>query len=140
MKNWLPLVPGPALAMASVPRGYRTGSRSLGSFGWYWSVGYSLANWYPGPPVPSPLGSPHCRTPSDSEVVSRWHLVLSKYFWPIRLAKLLTVQGDSLFASSSPRLPWLVALLALSWAGSVGTLPLRGGLTGLAAGSCDGGC
>ena len=62
--------------------------------------------------------------------------MLSKYFWPIRLAKLLTVHGDSLFASSSPRLPWLVAMLALTVAGSVGTLPVRGGLTGLAAGSC----
>ena len=72
-------------------------------------------------------------------MVSRWHLVLLKYFWPIRLAKLLTVQGDSLFASSRPMLPWLVAMLALTWAGSVGTLPVRGGLTGLVAGPGDAG-
>jgi energy-coupling factor transporter transmembrane protein EcfT len=66
-------------------------------------------------------------------------LVLSKYFWPIRLAKLLTVQGDSLLANIKPMLPWLVAILALTWAGSVGILPVRGGLTGLAAGSGDAG-
>ena len=72
-------------------------------------------------------------------MVSRWHLVSSKYFWPIRLAKLLTVQGDSLLASIRPMLPWLVAMLALTWAGSVGILPVRGGLTGLAAVSCDAG-
>ena len=31
--------------------------------------------------------------------------------------------------------PWLVVTLALTTAGSVGTLPVRGGLTGLLAGS-----
>ena len=36
-------------------------------------------------------------------------------------------------------LPWLVTMLALTWAGSVGTLPVRGGLTCLAAGSGDAG-
>ncbi len=72
-------------------------------------------------------------------MVSRWHLVLSKYFWPIRLAKLFTVQGDSLLASIRPMWPWLVTMLALTCAGSVGTLPVRGGLTCLAAGSGDGG-
>src|ERR1700742_3255478 len=63
----------------------------------------------------------------------------SKYFWPARLAKLLTVQGDSLLARSRPRLPWLVDMLALIVAGSVGILPVRGGLTGLVAGSFDAG-
>src|SRR5262249_13211806 len=67
-------------------------------------------------------------------------LVLSKYFWPIRLAKLLTVQGDWLLANIKPMLPWLVAMLALTWAGSVGIFPVCvGGLTGLAAGSGAGG-
>lgn len=62
-------------------------------------------------------------------------MVLSKYFWPTRLAKLLTVQGDSLLASIRPMWPWLVTMLTLTCAGSVGTLPVRGGLTCLAAGS-----
>ncbi len=43
MKNWLPLVSGPALAIASVPRGYAHGLCSAGSNGRYWLVGYSLA-------------------------------------------------------------------------------------------------
>src|ERR1700727_2286087 len=34
---------------------------------------------------------------------------------------------------------WLVTMLALTWAGSVGTLPVRGGLTGLDAGCADAG-
>ncbi|CNW52335.1 Uncharacterised protein [Mycobacterium tuberculosis] len=36
-------------------------------------------------------------------------------------------------------LPWLVTMLTLTWAGSVGTLPVRGNLTGLTALSGDGG-
>ncbi len=36
-------------------------------------------------------------------------------------------------------LPWLVDMLALTCAGSVGTLPVRGGLTGLLAFSGDAG-
>ena len=35
--------------------------------------------------------------------------------------------------------PWLVAMLALTCAGSVGTLPVRGALFGLLAFSCDAG-
>ncbi len=41
-KNWLPLVSTPALASATVPRGYTTGLFSAGSFGANWFVGYSL--------------------------------------------------------------------------------------------------
>ncbi len=33
---------------------------------------------YPGPPVPVPVGSPHCRTPKPGLVVSRWRVVESK--------------------------------------------------------------
>jgi hypothetical protein len=47
MKNWDPLVPGPAFAIAS--RYGRSNDRS----GWI-----SSPNWYPGPPVPVPRGSP----------------------------------------------------------------------------------
>ena len=37
-------------------------------------------------------------------------------------------------------LPWLVAMLTLTWAGSVGTLPVRGGgVAGLLAGSAAAG-
>ena len=50
----------------------------------------------------------------------------------------MTVQGDSLLASNSPMWPWLVTMLT-HWAGSVGTLPVRGGLTGLTALSGDAG-
>gem|GEM_PF-3877051 len=53
--------------------------------------------------------------------------------------KLLTVQGDSLLASSRPMWPWLVTMLTLTCAGSVGTLPVLGGLAGLVAGSAEGG-
>ena len=63
----------------------------------------------------------------------------SKNFCPARLAKLLTVQGDSLFASNKPMWPWLVTMLTLTCAGSVGTLPVLGGFAGLAACSADGG-
>src|ERR1700744_2232672 len=52
---------------------------------------------------------------------------------------MLTVQGDSLLASNRPMRPWLVTMLALTCAGSVGILPVRGGLTGLAAESEDAG-
>ena len=70
-------------------------------------------------------------------MVSRWHGVLSKKPLLARLAKLFTVQGDFALSSSRPRLPWLVSMLALTVAGSVGTLPARGGSTGLLAGSGD---
>ena len=55
-----------------------------------------------------------------------------------RLAKLFTVHGDLALSSCSPILPWLVAMLALICAGSVGTLPVRGGLFGLLAFSAGG--
>src|SRR5207249_6019739 len=45
MKNWLPFVFGPALAMANAPRST------------LWSLN-SSSNVYPGPPVPVPVGSP----------------------------------------------------------------------------------
>ena len=47
-KNWLPLVLGPELAMATDPIGY-CGVALAGS---------SSANLYPGPPDPVPVGSP----------------------------------------------------------------------------------
>src|SRR4029077_3774099 len=56
-----------------------------------------------------------------------------------RLGKLLTVHGDFALSSCSPMLPWLVDMLALTCAGSVGTLPVRGGLIGLLALSADAG-
>jgi hypothetical protein len=47
MKNWDPLVLGPALAMARNPgRSKRCGPET------------SSSNWYPGPPRPFPSGSP----------------------------------------------------------------------------------
>ena len=47
IKNWLPLVPGPALAIERIP-GQSCLSPSTNSSG----------NWYPGPPLPVPVGSP----------------------------------------------------------------------------------
>ena len=46
MKNWEPLVSGPALAMAMDPISYSP------------AAGSSSENWYPGPPLPVPCGSP----------------------------------------------------------------------------------
>ncbi len=83
--------------------------------------------------MPWPVGSPHCSTDSDSEVVSRWHVVSLKNPWLARLAKLLTVHGDLPLSSIRPISPWFVSMLALTCAGSVGTLPVRGGLTSLLA-------
>src|SRR4029079_14374580 len=80
MKNWLPLVFGPLFAIATVPAGYFAPTR------------FSSLKSYPGPPVPVPVGSPHCSTLREP-FVSRWEGVLSKYFWPARLTKELTVHG-----------------------------------------------
>src|SRR4029077_15434864 len=91
-----------------------------------------------GPPLPCPVGSPHCSTASPSEVVSRWHGVsLKKPCWA-RLAKLFIVHGALALSSCSPILPWFVAMVALTWAGWVGTFPVRGGLFVLLAVSADG--
>ena len=49
--------------------------------------------------------------------------------------KLFTVHGDSALASWMPISPKLVEMVALICAGSVDTLPDRGGLTGLVTGS-----
>ena len=47
MKNWLPLVFGPELAIDRIP----------GLLCFCLAVN-SSANWYPGPPIPVPVGSP----------------------------------------------------------------------------------
>src|SRR4029078_5025086 len=49
--------------------------------------------------------------------------------------KLLTVHGALSLSSWMPMSPRLVDMLALTSSGSVGTLPERGGLLGLLAGS-----
>src|ERR1700752_2600430 len=72
-------------------------------------------------------GSPPCSTARPSEVFSRWHGVsLKKPCWA-RLAKLFTVHGDLALSSCRPILPWLVAMLALTFGGSAGAFPARGG-------------
>ncbi|CPU09004.1 Uncharacterised protein [Mycobacteroides abscessus] len=88
-------------------------------------VGYSLSNSYPGPPEPVAVGSPHCSTDRPPLVI-RWQTVLSKYPPCARLAKLFTVQGALALSKTSPMLPWLVFMLAVSVAGSVGIFPVRG--------------
>ena len=61
MLGWLDL------AIASVPAPYVSFPES------------SSGTVYPGPPVPVPVGSPHCRTKIVlGGVVSRWHGDLSK--------------------------------------------------------------
>src|SRR5579864_2208126 len=62
MKNWLPLVLGPELAMASEPILYAP------------ALGSSSANVYPGPPVPVPVGSPPWST---NPGMTRWNTVPS---------------------------------------------------------------
>ena len=49
------------------------------------------------------------------------------------------MHGDLPLSSCNPISPWLVSMLALTCAGSVGTLPVRGGFTCLLAGSADAG-
>src|SRR5690348_15067416 len=94
MKNWLPLVFGPPLAIATEPAGY-CGRELVGA--------YSLSNSYFGPPEPVPLGSPHCSTwnsfgwPVCWSVplwfTSRWHELPLKKFLLARYVKLAAVQG-----------------------------------------------
>src|SRR5690348_3255656 len=112
-----------------------TGIFNAGSVSRYWLVGYSFGNRYPGPPVLVPVGSPHCSTPSSADLVSRWHLVLSKNPCLARLVKLLTVHGVLPLSNSSPIAPWVVVMVARMSAGSVAIRPFCGGLTGLLAGS-----
>src|SRR5262245_8473452 len=86
MKNWLPLVPGPLLAIATTPRAYVAAP-------WASAWGrFSSANTYVGPPAPVPDGSPHWSTKMPP-LTMRWHLLPSKNFWPARWAKLAAVHG-----------------------------------------------
>ena len=61
MKNWLPFVFGPRLAMARAPRTTR------------WSFA-SSSNSYPGPPVPVPSGQPPWIMKSG---MTRWNVMPS---------------------------------------------------------------
>src|SRR4051812_8574239 len=63
MKNWLPFVFGPALAIDSEPFWWRRGLFLTSS-----------ANLYPGPPLPVPCGSPPWTMKS---AITRWNLVPS---------------------------------------------------------------
>src|SRR5689334_22627493 len=100
MKNWLPLVFGPEFAIAIVPARYSAlpagapdGAGEAVFSGSSTVIGrFSSANWYAGPPLPVPLGSPHCST-NAPDVVSRWQGVLSKYCLPARNVKLAAEQG-----------------------------------------------
>src|ERR1700730_5762466 len=53
--------------------------------------------------------------------------------------KLFTVHGALALSSWMPMSPTLVEMVALISGGSVGSLPDRGGLTGLTDGSCEAG-
>src|SRR6266545_4511150 len=67
--------------------------------------GASSGNRYPGPPLPVPLGSPHCRR-NPPTVLSRWHALPSKNWWPARWVKLAAVHGvlaRSIAISMTPR-------------------------------------
>ena len=86
MKNWLPFVLGPELAMAKAPVLY--------SFG----PGSSSPNWYPGPPLPLSSGSPPWITKSGT---IRWKAMPSKKWYRASTTKLLTVFGA--FLSSRVR-------------------------------------
>src|SRR5947199_10877717 len=100
MKNWLPLVFGPLLAIATTPAGY-AGRRSVGT--------YSLSNWYFGPPEPVPVGSPHWSTwksdgwplcgSAPDLFTNRWHEIPLKKFLPARYVKLAAVHGAFLRSS-----------------------------------------
>src|SRR6266540_2253984 len=89
MKIWLLLVLGPLLAIATTPSGYAG----------VWPTGrFSSLTVYAGPPLPVPLGSPHCRT-YRPWVVSRWQEVPSKNFLPARYARLSVLHGAFLASS-----------------------------------------
>jgi hypothetical protein len=72
MKNWLPLVSAPELAMAIMPVLYSAGPAGADALGSGEALGlavslaagsgvgrFSSANRYPGPPLPVADGSPH---------------------------------------------------------------------------------
>src|ERR1039458_7842708 len=69
MKNWLPLVFGPALAIDRVP--------ALVCFRSLWN---SSANLYPGPPRPVPSGSPPWIMKPG---ITRWKIVPSSSGFPV---------------------------------------------------------
>ncbi len=94
-KNWLPFVFGPALAMATVPAGYDVVPR------------FSSLNWYPGPPLPVPVGSPHCRIKICCSV-SRWQWVPLKYPRLARKRNDHVVQGVTLVSIFTVMTPWFV--------------------------------
>src|SRR6266545_1824033 len=98
MKIWLLLVLGPLLAIATTPSGYAG----------VWPTGrFSSLTVYAGPPLPVPLGSPHCRT-YRPWVVSRWQEVPSKNFLPARYARLSVLHGAFLASSVTWIVPRLV--------------------------------
>ena len=115
-KNWLPLVSAePVLAIATVPAGYVA------------PVRFSLANSYPGPPVPTvadeqdsfcdalAVGSPHCSMKRPSLFDIRWHWVLFQKLSEARWANELTVHVAFEFARSiliGPRLVLIDAVYA----------------------------
>ena len=100
MKNWLPLVSGPALAMATDPSGY-CGAALAGS---------SSANLYPGPPVPVPVGSPVWSTKPG---MTRWKTTQSKKCWRARKTKLLTASGAAFGARTMVKDPTSVVTVAV---------------------------
>jgi hypothetical protein len=107
MKNWLPLLLGSlARAIATVPRG-------KAPFG----GAFSMPNPYPGPPLPVPVGSPHCSTKRPA-VVSRWHGVSSKKCFWARKTNDETVCGAALPLSDKTISPQLVVIVAVQVASS----------------------
>ncbi len=120
--NWLLLVLGSALAI--LPR------IDDGSFNWgrspsigRWGICWRTAAWTPARAVT--LRSPHCRTANIGEVVSRgdkWCLEEN----PRHEADETIDRTRRLLLAAQSMLPWLVTMLTLTWAGSVGTLPVRG--------------
>ena len=99
MKNWLPFVSGPLFAIASRPSRSNVCLRSV-----------SFTNWYPGPPVPSPSGSPPWIT-NPGRI--RWNVSPSKNPSSARNTKLATACGATSANSSSTTVPHDVSIVAV---------------------------
>jgi tRNA pseudouridine38-40 synthase len=95
-KNWLPAVPGGSAAVFAI---------ATTPFVYFESAGGGSTVVYPGPPVPSPFGSPPWITKPGT---IRWKVSPSKKPFSTSAANDAVVCGESLTSRSTANVPWFV--------------------------------
>ncbi len=114
MKNWLPVVPGPALAMATVPDSKTRNvlpSTTCSVTPGVAAVANSSGTTYPGPPRPVAVGSPAWMMKSGN---TRCDTVPSKYPVFARYTNEFTVSGAMSLSSSNTMSPHDVVIVAVT--------------------------